>query len=307
MRKRYYPYQKPKVALVIGAGGVKCAASLGMFRILQRFNIDVDFLAGCSGGSIYAALLAMGFRATEVEKIITDLWTREITHLPNRSSYLMSLMPKNKDFIKKFALRKDYLIWERLCIAFGDHLIEETNIPLVINATDFQTGNPELFTSGKIVDAVRASIAIPSIFRPWEINGKLYSDGILSNPLPIDVAAIAGADIIVAVGFDVPIMQRVHNTSRFNRHVNTILTNNLLRSKVEQCEQAYDADVFIVEPEFNGRVGIFDTEKIPDIIAAGENSMKKMLPELDMCLQKRTTLYYQNVGQNGVRYASLQA
>jgi NTE family protein len=86
---------KSKVALVIGWGSVKCAASLGLMRVLQREGIEIDLLVGSGGGSIYAAILALGYDAEEIIAINQRLWTREVTSTPNRQAILQMLFPRS--------------------------------------------------------------------------------------------------------------------------------------------------------------------------------------------------------------------
>lgn len=272
---------RPKIALVIGAGGVKCAAALGVYHVLQQNKLAVDLIVGCSGGSIYASFLALGLSAAEAEQVVSRLWTAEITQVKNKSGYLQALLPRNGRFKQTFALRDDRLILERLEAAFGTCQIEETAIPLLINATDFDSGQGKVFRNGSMVDAIRASIAIPSIFQPWPIDNTFYSDGILSNPLPIDVAAQEGADIIIAIGFSLPLPRRVNNSSRFNLHVNSIITNNLMQSKIALCENAFGVDLLVLKPAFEEKVRVFDTDKLPSIIAAGEQAIYQQLDWLE--------------------------
>ena len=297
----------PKVALVIGAGGVKCAAALGVYKTLQQIGVNVDLFGGCSGGSIYAALLASGASAAEAQHTVTQFWTRELTQFKNRFGYLMTLWPFKQPFKQNFALRHDHLIVERLNAVFGAQTIEGMPLHLQINATDFDTGEGVIFNSGRVIDAIRASIAIPSVFRPWEIDGRLYSDGILSDPLPIEAAAQAGADIIIAVGFATPIHAQVRNATHFTRHVNTILTNNLLRSKITLCETAYNAAVLVLEPQFEERVRLFDTHKIPDIITQGEQLMHQHLGWLDQALYQHMPFNHPPISETALPLFDLAA
>ena len=71
--------QRKKVALVIGSGSVKCAAALGLWKVLERAGIKLDMLVGCSGGSIYAAVMALGYDVATCERLTRELWTPGIT------------------------------------------------------------------------------------------------------------------------------------------------------------------------------------------------------------------------------------
>src|SRR5437773_175384 len=78
----------PRVAVVLGSGSVKCAAALGLLRVLKREGIGVDMIVGCSGGSVYAALIAMGHDVDTAEAMTRRLWTRELTARRNHRSLL---------------------------------------------------------------------------------------------------------------------------------------------------------------------------------------------------------------------------
>ena len=295
-------HDKPNVSLVIGAGSIKCAAAIGVYDVLQQVGVQVNQVVGCSGGSIYASLIALGLEPAQIEQEVRRLWTRELTEVKRLKGYLMAALPRYRHFKEQFSVRDDKLIVERLRAAFGAHTIERTLIPLFINATDLNTGQEVVFQEGDIVEAIRASIAIPAVFQPHQIGERLYSDGMLSNPLPIDIAAKSGADIIIAVGFHSNLSQNINSLSRFNRHINKILTNSLLRAHIELCERAYGAHVLVLEPQLNERVGLFDTEKVPQLVQAGKASMGAQIEwleqKLSQLMQSRNVIaplaYYTN-------------
>ena len=91
---------------------------------------------------------------------------------------------------------------ERIASIYGERTFAGARIPLHIVATDFMTGEPVILSQGRVMDAIRASIAIPMIFAPYEVEGRLLMDGAVSNPLPVDVAIKEGCDIILAMGFE---------------------------------------------------------------------------------------------------------
>jgi NTE family protein len=153
-------------------------------------------------------------------------------------------------------------------------------IPLHLTATDFATGNMAVFSRGRVVDAIRASIAVPFLFSPWRIDGRLYLDGYMADPLPVGVAIKEGADIIVAMGFESPYQERVSSAGRFAFQVSAILSNNLLKSQFSFHGLAHHAEVIPILPEFKERIRLFDTRKIPYIIEEGERAAEAQLPYL---------------------------
>jgi NTE family protein len=119
-----------RVAVVIGSGSVKCAAALGLLKVLDREGIAIDLVVGCSGGSIYAALIALGHSAAAAEEMTRRLWTREVTKRRNYRSFLSAVLPQMFGFSEQFGLVDDGLILQRLRVALGDSRFENARIPL---------------------------------------------------------------------------------------------------------------------------------------------------------------------------------
>lgn len=272
--------RSPDVALVIGAGSVKCAAAIGLHRCLTAHGISVDMVVGCSGGAIYAAAIALGHDAASAAALTGRLWTREVTAESDRMAMLRMAFPKLLGFSERFGLKRDRLVRERLASAFGDATFADCRIPLHITATDFRTGEQVAISSGRIADAVRASIAIPFAFSPWEIDGRLLVDGFLSDPLPVGVAIREGAHVIVAMGFESPYQERVTSAGRFAFQLSSIMTNNLLKASFAFHGLAHHSELIAVIPRFSERIRLFDTAKIPRIIEEGEAAMLEQLPYL---------------------------
>ena len=269
-----------RVAIVIGSGSVKCAAALGLCNVLQREGIDIDMFVGCSAGSIYASVLATGRDTATAAEMTKQLWTREVTGQRNRMALLKAMMPRLFGFSEKFGLRRDDLVMDRLRRAFGDSRIEDAKTKLFITATDFNSGDQAVLSSGSIADAIRASIAIPYIFEPYPIDGKLLIDGFMSDPLPVGVAIREGAQVIIAMGFESPYQSSVKSVGRFSFQLSSIMTNNLLKSRFAFHNLAHHAELLLVMPQFRQRIRLFDTDKIPDIIEDGERAAEEQLPYL---------------------------
>jgi len=273
-----------RVAVVIGSGSVKCAAALGLFRVLERHGIGVSMLVGCSAGCLYASMLALGKDTADAADATSRLWTRDVAGRRNRMALLRLLMPRLFGFDGEFGLRSDAVIMERLRTVFGDGRIEDARIPLYLAATDFLTGQQKVFSSGPIVDAIRASIAVPFLFSPWRIEDRLYVDGYVSDPLPVGVAIKEGARVIVAMGFESPIQERITSGARFAFQLSSILSNNLLKSQFAFHGLAHHAEILPIIPEFTQHVHLFDTGKIPYVIEEGERAAEAQMPYLTRLL-----------------------
>jgi NTE family protein len=277
-----------RVAIVIGSGSVKCAAALGLQSVLTREGIEIDMVVGCSGGAMYAALMAAGYPAERVVEMSTKLWTNDITKKRDNASMRKALFPKLFKFDERFGMRDDRLVLETLQKAFGDLSFETMKIPLHLTATDFHTGEQVVLSSGSLVDAIRSSIAIPFIFRPWPVDGRMLMDGFMSDPLPVGVAIKEGADVIIAMGFESPYQTRIDSPARFAFQLSSVMTNNLLKSNFAFHNLAHHSEVILIVPTFSQRIRLFDTDKIPSIIADGERAAEAQLPYLKRLLASAT-------------------
>jgi len=276
--------RSPGVAVVIGSGSVKCAASLGLINVLNRAGIGIDMLVGCSAGCLYATIIASGKTTADAMDMTRALWTSTIARKHNHRALLRTAFPKLFGFDSRYGLRDDTLVVQRLEAAFGDSRIENMKIPLHLTATDFANGSQAVFSRGRAVDAIRASIAVPFLFSPWPIDGRLYLDGYMSDPLPVGVAMREGANIIVAMGFESPYQDDINSVGRFAFQVSAILSNNLLKSQFSFHGLAHHAEIIPIIPQFTQHIRLFDTEKIPYIIEEGERAAQEQLPYLTRLL-----------------------
>jgi NTE family protein len=265
-----------KLAMVIGSGGVLCAASIGMWKALYHEGIQASMAVGCSGGSLYAAMIALGYSAERTEEMSLNLWTSDL--FEGYASNLRSALSGEQRFTERSGLIDDGPINERLERIFGDRTFSETRIPLFIVATDLYTGESVTLSDGRIFDAIRASIAIPMIFSPWEIGERLLVDGAVSNPLPVDVAIKEGGEIITAMGFELPTRSRMRTYSSVANHLNSIYMNNVLKSSFAFHNLAHHSEIIPVLPSFERRIGSFDIHEIPYIIERGAEATEEHLP-----------------------------
>lgn len=276
---------KKKVALVIGSGSVKCAAAIGLYRVLLREGINVEMVVGCSGGAIYASLIALGHSPETSQELSMRLWTREVTAKHNTRSLWQILMPNVFGFDETFGTVDDTLVMERLRASFGDANIEDAKIPLYLTATDFEIGEQVVLTRGKLVDAVRGSIAIPYIFKAHRMDSRLLVDGFLSDPMPVGVAVKEGANVILAMGFDSPYQGKLNSLMRYTFQVSSVMSNNLLKSNYAFHSMAHYGEVLPILPQFNQHIGLFDTEKIPYVVDEGARAAEEQLPYLKKLLE----------------------
>src|SRR5208337_4950834 len=176
--------QKPaKIAVVLGAGASRGFAHIGVLKVLEANNIPIHMIVGTSVGSFVGSLYAYGFDAFQLQKMSFSIERGDIVDVT---------IPDN-GFIKGEKLEDFINMTLKNCP------IEKLRIPFYAVTTDIQNGKEVVFGKGNTGTAVRASCAIPGIFRPVQIADRMYIDGSVVSPVPVDAAKRFGADIVIAV------------------------------------------------------------------------------------------------------------
>ena len=273
----------PRFAVVLGSGGVRSIASLGMIEVLAREGLRPDLIVGCSAGAMFGALIAVGHEAGEAVRIATSLWSHEVTRRRLWRAIPQMLFPRLGGFDADFALRCDRLIMERLDQAFGDARLEDLRLPLRVTATDAATGDAAVIRHGSIVDALRASIALPFMFKPMHIEGRRMIDGFISDPLPVSAAVDAAT--VLALGFTSPMPRRIDIPSRLLAQTTSAMTNNLMHARLATA-RANGMRLVGIFPKLERRIGLFDTNAMPYLVEAGRRATEAMLPEIGALLDR---------------------
>ena len=276
-----------RFAVVLGSGGVRSIAALGMVEVLAREGLMPDLVVGCSAGAMFGALIAAGHDANEAVRIATTLWSAEVTRKRRWLAVPQMLWPRLGRFDADFALRDDAPVMQRLEQAFGDVRIEDLRLPLRVTTTDAGTGQRVVLREGSLVQALRASIALPFMFAPVHIDGRRLIDGFVADPLP--VSAAADAHSVVALGFESPMPQRIDGPSRMLAQVTSALTNNLMQARLAEANTCGTRLLSIV-PRLERRVGLFDTQAMPYLVDAGRRATEAMLPAVRALLNRAPRL-----------------
>ena len=170
------------IGLALGGGAAKGVAHIGVLKALEDADIEVDYIAGTSVGAMIAALYAYKIDVETIGSLARRLTMSKVT----------SFKLNKTGFFSTESLRELMLEY------VGDVAIEDAAIPLSIVATDINSGEEIVLTSGSVVDAVCASAAIPGIYIPVEINGRTLVDGGLVQNVPIEALQTAGAGVTIA-------------------------------------------------------------------------------------------------------------
>ena len=278
---------RPRVALVIGSGGIKCVAGYGVARVLREHNIPVDMVVGCSGGAVCAGWMAFGGDGSDTEATAAR-FIQDSEQGLGKVAYrqlLGAVFPRLFKFSPHMGILKDDATNQCLRDFFGDWKIEDLALPLHIVATDFETGNKVVMSSGSLFDAVRASLAIPLIFPPWPVNGRYLVDGAVCDPLPVDVAIKEGADIIIAVGFESPAVTSLTSGLSLIDRLTSFSCNHLLRSQYAFHNLAHHSEVISILPNFGAAVGLRDFHRGPAMLEAGAAAAEREIPYLKRLLE----------------------
>lgn len=175
-----------KIGFALGSGGARGWAHIGVLKRLSALGIRPDVIAGTSIGSIAAALYASDSLDT-MEDLATHLDWKQVAQLFLEVNFPRSGLLSGRNFMKllKSVIRV--------------HAVSSLSIPYAAVATDLETEKEVVLDSGKLLDAIRASIGIPGIFTPTVLDGHPLVDGGLVNPLPVSVCRAMGADFVIAV------------------------------------------------------------------------------------------------------------
>ncbi|WAA13703.1 patatin-like phospholipase family protein [Fervidibacillus halotolerans] len=254
---------EPKIGLALGAGGARGLAHLGVLKVFEQEKIPISYIAGSSIGAIVGSFYAAGQKIEQLEKFSIAF---------KRKYFLDFTVPKLgfiagnrlKDFIRIFSYNKN---------------IEDLHIPVAIVATDIETGEKVVFRKGPVADAVRASIAIPGIFTPEKIDGRMLVDGGVVDRVPVSVVKEMGADIVI--GVDVAGFKK-------NAQIQSIYDIILQSIDIMQMEivrnRGYKSDVIIQPP-----VQMFSSysfTNVEEIIQLGEKEAKKRMKDIHSVIKK---------------------
>ncbi len=178
------------LGLVLGSGAAYGLAHIGVLRALENENISVDILAGSSMGALVAAFWASGYRASDLEKIAKSL---------DRRNAFFKLVGFADFSLAHHGFFHGRQVRHFMETYLGSRTFQDLRVPVKIVASSLTTSQQVIFEKGRVVDALRASISIPGIFRPFEHRGELLIDGGILNPLPVNVLAKLGVKKIIAV------------------------------------------------------------------------------------------------------------
>ncbi len=209
---------RPKVGLALGGGGARGVAHIGVLEALEKMGVPIDYIAGTSMGAVVGGLYASGMSPQEIEAHFREADWRDLLSDANpRGSE--TFRSKQRDFdldqdievglsrSGQLQLPEGLVAGRKLLVNLRELTlpvrgIEDFNrlpIPFRAIATNIETGQKVVLDHGNLAEAMRASMAVPGVFSPYRLQGKMLVDGGLTSNLPIETVRAMGADIVIAV------------------------------------------------------------------------------------------------------------
>ena len=289
------PDGRPRIGLVLSGGGARGMAHVGVIQVLEEMKIPIFCIAGTSMGAIVGGLYAAGMSPADMEKFVTSMeWNEAFKDKPPPSEMPFRRKQDAADYLidfdlgyqdGKFTIPKGLLQGQNLNLILKSLLIHtegiddfnKLNIPFRAVATDIETGDAVILDKGELVKAIRASMSIPALFAPVEIDGRILVDGGIANNLPVDIARQMGADVVIVVDISTELSHRDHLTT------SVAITSQLTSIMVQRNTQAQirtlrERDV-LIRPEM-GDIGSGDFFKAPEAVAVGRKKAEEMKPQL---------------------------
>ena len=283
---------RPKVGLVLSGGAARGLAHVGVLKALEEQGIHIDAIAGTSMGAVIGGLYASGYKIDELEKLALGIdWKEALSDAPEREDVPFRRKQDDRDFLvkQKLSFRDDGSLGLPLGVIQGQNLalllesllahssdirdFDKLPIPFRAVATDIVNGEKVVFRKGHLPQVIRASMSIPAVFAPVEINGQLLVDGGMVDNIPVDVAREMGVDIVIVVDIGTPLRGRKQLNTVFdilNQSI-TLMT----RSNSEVQLASLKPDDILIQPAL-ASYGTTDFGRALDIINAGYRATQVM-------------------------------
>jgi len=287
--------ERPKVGLVLGGGGARGAAHIGVLKIIERERIPIDYIAGTSMGAIVGALYATGKSPVEIEEIINSIdWLDALTDKGPRSEHSIRSKKSDIEFAismevgfndGKFQFPNGLLQGQRLEILLRRLLIDSSQIehfdalpiPFRAVATNLATMQPVVFDRGDLARAVRASMSVPGAFEPVRFEDMVLVDGGIVDNVPVDVARAMGADVLIVVDVRTPLVSASELKS-VGAILNQVINGLMTAETDEEIETLTPNDTYIL-PNL-GSLSSADFSNAGSAILQGEEAAAGHLEQL---------------------------
>ncbi|MDR6504193.1 NTE family protein [Burkholderia ambifaria] len=286
---------RPAIGLVLSGGGARGYAHLGVLKVLEENRIPVDCIAGTSMGAVVGGLYASGMAADDMQKRLSEVNLADIAFdVTDRADLPQTSREDERLYINGLTLgfgksgvkapvglvqgnRLQALLADWTASVPTNQPFDRLPIPYRALATDLQTGQMVVLDDGSLPLAIRASMAMPGLFAPAEINGRALVDGGLVSNLPVDTARQMGANVVIAV--DIGSQLRPLDALASPADVMQQMVGILIRQNVSAQRRQITANDVLLTPEL-GSLGFTDFQNARQAISAGEAAATAALPRL---------------------------
>ncbi len=306
--------QRPKVALVLCGGGAKGAAHIGVLKVLEEADVPVDMIVGTSIGGLVGGIYAMGYSADELDEIVSNCdWKYLLSDNTSRrdasfgqkaidAKYLLKVPFYSLDMDKNDAQEGSPISKLPAGLISGQNVLNFLNglsvgyqepmdfsrlpIPFACVAADLSSGEVVVLDKGVLPVAMRATMAIPGVFAPVEIDGRVLVDGGAINNFPVDVARKMGADIVIGVDIqnDSPAPENLKSLPQVLGRIFGLMGNETYVQNIE------DVDILIKPDVADFGTFSFNKTAVEQLMANGYAAAREKYKELDDLARKLNTL-----------------
>ena len=266
---------RPRIGLVLGGGGARGAAHIGVLRELERHNVPVDVIVGTSMGAIVGGLYASGVTVEELEHIVDTLdWAAALSDSPDRNDLSFRRKRDDEQFPINLTLgwqdgrfrlpqgaieghSMDLVLRELTLHASRVRDFDDLPIPFRAIGTDIEKGERYVMGEGDLALAIRASMSVPGAFAPVLFDGRMLVDGGIVGNLGVDVVKELGVDVVIAVDVEFPLydVEELDSVLRVSEQVLTIVVRNETKRQIEKL----DEDDVLIQPD----LGTFASTNFP--------------------------------------------
>lgn len=272
----------PKVAVVLGGGGIKPYSAIPLISFLESQKIPVDLLVGCSGGSIMVSLWASGYTTDQMLYEVAPR-LKKSTFKANWKAFLSIANLPTGRMDKESALVHAGPIQKFMKELWGDTRLEDLKTKTILQVTDFQTGEGIGLEYGLLADCVYASSAIYPLLPAIKIGNRWLFDGAYTAPVPILQAIKHNVDIIIVVDFLEKVQADPHGIFENLMHTGKLNAKTIAENQMALSIDLHHSEVIYMKVEFEKFISFWEIEKFPQILEAGEKALGKIKDEF-MCL-----------------------
>ncbi len=258
-----------RVALVLGEGGSRGMAHLGVLKELENADIPIDLIVGCSIGSFVGALYADSPDASQLVSKFSDL----------KTSKLLSFNP----FSTRRGIWKDKSLERFLTENLNSTHFDQLKIPLIITTTDLLKGETVFLRGGEIVPTICASCAIPFFFQPRELYGRVLVDGMLTDPIPIQIAKEQHPLVIIAVDLSGLLNEKdPKNLFQITKRSYDIL-------KIQHNQNSTQGADIVIKPQIDSNITFLNTKYSNLLYEAGRQATRNVIEEIRAKLEEASS------------------